>query len=70
MSSSRDSSRVAELLRKSYWAKGGSYVDVLKEAKAVIQLTDESDVFELTQLIVKAREIFKKQNPAPTAGGG
>ncbi|MEE9312583.1 MAG: YfbK domain-containing protein, partial [Planctomycetota bacterium] len=59
----------AEILRKSYWAKGGSYADVLKEAKAVIQLTDESDVFELTQLIIKAKEIDEIKNPTPTAGG-
>ncbi|MCF6228973.1 MAG: von Willebrand factor type A domain-containing protein [Planctomycetes bacterium] len=57
----------SELLRKSYWAKGGSYADLLKEAKAVIQLTDESDVFELTQLIVKAKEIDALKTP--TAGG-
>ncbi|MHC4840301.1 MAG: vWA domain-containing protein, partial [Planctomycetota bacterium] len=59
----------AELLRKSYWAKGGNYDAVLKEAKQVIQLTDEADVFELTQLIVKAKDIDEANNPTPTAGG-
>ncbi|MDC1142858.1 von Willebrand factor type A domain-containing protein [Planctomycetota bacterium] len=59
----------AELLRKSYWAKGGDFEGVLKEAKQVIQLTDEVDVFELTQLIVKAKDLEEVENPTPTAGG-
>ena len=56
-----------ELIRKSYWAKGGSYDAVLKDVKELIADTDDTDVLELAGLIVKARDLSTEA--VGTAGG-
>jgi Ca-activated chloride channel homolog len=55
-----------ELLRKSYWAKGGSFDAVLEDTKKLIAETDDTDVLELAGLIVKARDL----SPEKTASAG
>jgi Ca-activated chloride channel homolog len=57
-----------EMLRKSYWAKGGSYDALLEDVKKLIGETDDSEVLDLATLITKARDLDKETNPA-TAGG-
>lgn len=56
-----------ELIRKSYWAKGGSYDAVLEDVKKLIADTDDTDVLELAGLIVKARDL--NADTTATAGG-
>jgi Ca-activated chloride channel family protein len=56
-----------ELLRKSYWAKGGSFELVLEDVKKLIAETDDSKVLDLATLITKARDL---DNAATTTAGG
>lgn len=57
----------AELMKKSYWAKKGSYDELLKDTKSLINETDDTSVLELATLITKARDLSKES--AGTAGG-
>ncbi len=58
----------AELLRKSYWAKGGSYDAVIEDLKKVIGETDDTEVFDLTNLVIKARDLSKQAEGAAAGG--
>ncbi|MCC7508243.1 MAG: von Willebrand factor type A domain-containing protein [Planctomycetes bacterium] len=58
----------AELLRKSYWAKGGSYSALLEDVKKLIAETDDSEVLELANLITKARSLEEAKDTG-IAGG-
>ncbi|MBX3459453.1 MAG: von Willebrand factor type A domain-containing protein [Planctomycetes bacterium] len=58
----------AELLRKSYWAKGGSYNALLEDVKKLIAETDDSDVLELANLITKAIKLEQAKDTG-VAGG-
>jgi hypothetical protein len=58
----------AELMRKSYWAKGGSFEPVIEDLRKVIGLTDDTEVLELTNLVAKARDLGKA-GPTASAGG-
>jgi len=62
-----DAAEFAELMKKSYWAKKGSYDELLKDAKKLIAETDDTDVLELAGLITKARNL--DQQATGTAGG-
>ncbi|MCA8935822.1 MAG: von Willebrand factor type A domain-containing protein [Planctomycetes bacterium] len=57
----------AELMKKSYWAKKGSYDELLQDTKSLINKTDDTSVLELATLITKARDLSKEA--AGTAGG-
>ena len=46
----------AEILRKSYWAKGSKLDDVLSLAKDLTQESSSADVIELMSLISKAQQ--------------
>jgi Ca-activated chloride channel family protein len=56
-----------EMLRKSYWAKGGSYDALFEDVKKLIGETDDSEVLDLASLITKASDVDKAATP--TAGG-
>ena len=47
----------AEILRKSYWARGSSLEDVLAVVKGVNQDWDNDDVLEMMHLVSKAAKI-------------
>ena len=50
----------AEILRKSYWAKGANLDTVLERARKLSdQFKDDADVIELVDLISKARSLMK-----------
>jgi hypothetical protein len=46
----------AEILRKSYWAKGSELKDVLALVKEISNKTDSPEVIELMSLISKAQQ--------------
>jgi Ca-activated chloride channel family protein len=46
----------AEILRKSYWAKGSKLDDVLALVKEISTQTDSPDVIELLSLVSKAQQ--------------
>ncbi len=50
----------AEILRKSYWAKGSELNDVLTVVKGISTQTDSPDVIELLSLVSKAQQ-YEKQ---------
>lgn len=52
----------AEILRKSYWAKGAKLDDVLKKAQKLNEkFKDNKDVIELVDLIAKSKELTKDE---------
>jgi Ca-activated chloride channel family protein len=59
----------AELLRKSYWSKSGSYGTVLADVKQLVADTDDADVLELANLIAKAAKLADPADAAGVAGG-
>jgi len=51
----------AEILRKSYWAKGATLDSVLEHAQQLNrEFKDDADVIELADLISKAKQLMKK----------
>jgi Ca-activated chloride channel family protein len=46
----------AEILRKSYWAKGSELKDVLALVKEISNKTDSSEIIELMSLVSKAQQ--------------
>jgi Ca-activated chloride channel family protein len=51
----------AEILRKSYWAKGATLGRVLERAQRLSrEFEDDGDVIELVDLISKAKQLMKK----------
>lgn len=58
----------AELLKESYWAKGGGYDPVLDEVKELVAETDDNDVLDLAGLIVKARDLDESRIKAAAGG--
>jgi hypothetical protein len=51
----------AEILRKSYWAKGAKLSDTLQRAQAVLhERPGDADIIELVDLISKANQMMKK----------
>jgi len=60
----------AEILRKSYWAKGATLDRVLERAQQLsIEFQDDTDVIELVDLISKAKQLMKKADVEPTETG-
>ena len=57
-----------ELIRASYWSKGGSYDAVLDDVRKLIAETDDKNVLEFATLITKARDLSAAEAKA-TAGG-
>jgi len=58
------SAQFAEILRKSYWAKGANLEDTLDLAKQVrAERRNDADVAELVNLIKKADRLINSQNP-------
>ncbi|HUT29982.1 MAG TPA: von Willebrand factor type A domain-containing protein [Sedimentisphaerales bacterium] len=53
----------AEILRKSYWAKGAKLSDTLTRAQSLLhQRPGDADVIELVDLISKANQLIKDTN--------
>ena len=51
----------AEILRKSYWAKGASLETVLEHAQKLSgEFRDDADVIELVDLVSKAKQLMKQ----------
>jgi Ca-activated chloride channel family protein len=51
----------AEILRKSYWARGAKLDDVLARAQKLSrEFHDDADVIELVDLVSKANKLMKK----------
>ncbi|MCC6464456.1 MAG: DUF3520 domain-containing protein, partial [Planctomycetes bacterium] len=59
----------AELLRHSYWAKGGSYDALAEDLKKLVAGSDDNDVLELLTLVNKARTL-KNADATPAEAGG
>lgn len=59
----------AELLRRSYWAKGGSFDALADDLKKLVATSDDNDVLELLTLVNKARTL-KQANATPAEAGG
>ncbi|MDH4238681.1 MAG: von Willebrand factor type A domain-containing protein, partial [Phycisphaerae bacterium] len=60
----------AEILRKSYWAKGATLDRVLEHAHQLSrEFEDDADVIELVDLISKAERLMKKVEVEPYEGG-
>ena len=56
----------AEILRKSYWAKGAKLSDTLHRAQALLsERPDDADIIELVDLISKAKELMKTDDVKP-----
>ncbi len=56
----------AEILRKSYWAKGTTLDRVLERAQQLSrEFKDDGDVIELVDLISKAKQLMKKADVKP-----
>jgi Ca-activated chloride channel family protein len=56
----------AEILRKSYWAKGATLDSVLERAQQLSkELKGDADVIELADLISKARRLMKTEEVKP-----
>ena len=56
----------AEILRKSYWAKGAKLSDTLHRAQAVLhERPGDADIIELVDLISKANQLMKKADVEP-----
>jgi len=56
----------AEILRKSYWAKGATLERVLERAQQFSrEFKDDTDVIELVDLISKAKQLMKKVEVEP-----
>ncbi len=56
----------AEILRKSYWAKGTSLDKLLERAQQLNrEFKDNPDVIELVDLVSKAKKLMKKANDKP-----
>ena len=56
----------AEILRKSYWAKGTTLDRVLERAQQLSrEYKDDGDVIELVDLISKAKQLMKKADVKP-----
>ncbi|OHB48848.1 MAG: hypothetical protein A2Y10_06240 [Planctomycetes bacterium GWF2_41_51] len=60
------SAQFAEILRKSYWAKGADLEDTLKLAKQISNEKDNDDIAELVKLIKHADKLIKAQNENQT----
>ncbi len=59
----------AEILRKSYWAKGATLDGVLERAQQLSrEFEDEAEVIELVDLISKAERLMKKVEVEPFEG--
>ena len=57
----------AEILRKSYWAKGARLSDTLHRAQAVLhERAGDPDIIELVDLISKANQLLKKADAEPS----
>jgi hypothetical protein len=53
----------AEILRKSYWARGAKLSDTLTRAQSLLhQRPGDADVIELVDLISKANQLIKDTN--------
>ncbi|RKX23937.1 MAG: hypothetical protein DRP47_12110, partial [Candidatus Zixiibacteriota bacterium] len=50
------SAEFAEILRKSYWAKGSKLDNVLELVKEIMIETDSPDIIELMSLVSKAKQ--------------
>ncbi len=60
----------AEILRKSYWAKGATLERVLERAQKLSrEFKDDADVIELVDLISKAERLMKKTEVEPAEAG-
>jgi Ca-activated chloride channel family protein len=58
------SAQFAEILRKSYWAKGADLEDTLDLARQVCrERRNDSDITEFVDLITKANKLIKAQKP-------
>ena len=57
----------AELLRKSYWAKNGSFEAVIADAKKLALESNDNDVLDLVALARKAQDL--KSKGSGNAGG-
>jgi Ca-activated chloride channel family protein len=56
----------AEILRKSYWAKGATLEQVLNQARQLQEdFKGDADVIELSDLISKANRLMPKPEPQP-----
>jgi len=56
----------AEILRKSYWAKGAKLSDTLHRAQAVLhERPGDADIIELVDLISKANQLMKNADAEP-----
>jgi Ca-activated chloride channel family protein len=56
----------AEILRKSYWAKGAKLSDTLHRAQALLhERSGDADIIELVDLISKANQLMKDANIEP-----
>ncbi|MFC1739309.1 von Willebrand factor type A domain-containing protein [Planctomycetota bacterium] len=56
----------AEILRKSYWAKGTTLADTLKHSKVVLkQRENDADITELVNMITKAKQLMEKEEKVP-----
>lgn len=57
----------AEILRKSYWAKGASLDRVLEHAQQLnAEFKDNPNVIELVDLVSKAKQLMKQTEEPPT----
>jgi Ca-activated chloride channel family protein len=57
----------AEILRKSYWAKGTSLDRVLEHAQQLnAEFKNKPDVIELVDLVSKAKQLMKQTEEPPT----
>jgi len=60
----------AEILRKSYWAKGAKLDTVLKQAQKLSdQFKGDADVIELVDLISKAKNLMKDSKNGENGAG-
>ena len=58
----------AEILRKSYWAKGAKLSDTLHHAQAVLnERPNDPDIIELVDLISKAKQLLEDKQAKPTS---
>jgi len=56
----------AEILRKSYWAKGAKLSDTLHHAQVLLhERPGDADIIELVDLISKANQLMKKADVEP-----
>ena len=56
----------AEILRKSYWAKGAKLSDTLLRAQGLLRVRPgDADIIELVDLISKAKGLMKKSDVEP-----